>query len=416
MLLGMVDLLLVGRLGPAAQGAVGIGTSFFSWFLIFGIGLLSAMDYFVSTALGAGKHEDAAHSLFQGLWISTWLGLPLNGVLYAVARNIELFGIHPDVAPLASEYLTVLSFSLWPVYLFSAARNYLQALHRVWEGFALLVFANLLNYGLNLLWIPTWGSTGSAWATVVSRYSMAVVLLGIALFWVKKTSTQTHPFRSTRLVPNWTGQLSLLRLGIPAALQSTAEVGVFALSTLLAGRLNPESLAAHQIVLNLASMTFMVPLGIGTAAAVCVGFFLGRQEPHAARQQGWMALRYTLGFMSCTALIFATQGRPLLSIYTQDGMVLRLAEPVLYVAALFQLFDGTQTVLTGALRGWGITRAPLIVNLLGHWAIGLPVGLWLAFHKSMGILGIWIGLALGLTAVAILLLREWHRTSRAAAD
>jgi MATE family multidrug resistance protein len=403
MTLGMVDLLLVGRLsgdlGPVAQGAVGIGTSFFSWFLVFGIGLLSSMDYFVSTAFGAGRSQDAVDSLVQCLWIATWLALPLTGALLGVASNLELFGIHPEVAPLASSYLKILSVSLWPVYLFAAARNFLQAIHRVWEGFALLVAANVLNYLLNLRWIPVLGTDGSAWATVVSRALMTLVLVGVALYFAKG--------KSRSFAPNFHRQWEHVRLGLPAALQTTAEVGVFAVSTILAGGLNPQSLAAHQIVLNLASLTFMVPLGIGTAAAVSVGFFVGRNEPALAARQGWTALKLTLAFMACTALLFAAGARTLLSFYSMDSAVLQLAIPVLGVAALFQLFDGTQTVLTGALRGWGDTRTAFLANVAGHWLIGLPLGVALGLGAGMGIFGIWIGLAVGLTAVAAVLIWKW---------
>jgi MATE family multidrug resistance protein len=411
MALGMVDLLLVGRIGAAEQGAVGVGTSFFAWFLVFGIGLLSAMDYFVSTAFGSGRPHDAASMLIQGLWTSTWLALPLTAVLLGIATRMELFGVHPAVAPLAAGYLKVLALSLWPVYLFAAARNYLQALHRVWEAFALLIAANALNWILNMAWIPQLGVEGSAWATVASRVLMAAAMVGLALWHARPE------LRSLQRGPALKEQFELLRLGLPAALQGTAEAGVFALSTILAARLAPEAVAAHQIVLNLASMTFMVPLGIGTAAAVCVGFFLGRSEPGRARTEGWRALRYTLLFMSCTAILFSLAARPLLEIYTRDSGVLALAVPVMVVVALFQLFDGTQTVLTGALRGWGDTKSAFYLNLAGHWALGLPIGLWLGFSRKMGILGIWIGLATGLTAVALALLWTWNqRTSSSTAS
>ncbi len=411
MALGMVDLLLVGRIGAAEQGAVGVGTSFFAWFLVFGIGLLSAMDYFVSTAFGSGRPRDAASMLVQALWTSTWLAVPLTAVLLGIAARIEFFGVHPDVAPLASGYLKILALSLWPVYLFAAARNYLQALHRVWEAFALLIAANLLNWALNVAWIPSMGVDGSAWATVASRMLMALAMIAMALWHAR------GELRSLPRGPSYREQLALPRLGLPAALQGTAEAGVFALSTILAARLAPEAVAAHQIVLNLASMTFMVPLGIGTAAAVCVGFFLGRNDPMRARGEGWRALRYTLAFMACTAILFSVAARPLLGLYTRDPGVLALAVPVMVVVALFQLFDGTQTVLTGALRGWGDTRSAFYLNLAGHWALGLPIGLWLGFSQKMGILGIWIGLATGLTAVAIALLWTWnHRTGPAEAE
>lgn len=404
MLLGMVDLILVGKLGPVQQGAVGIGTSVFSWFLVFGIGLLSAMDYFVSVAFGGGKKDDAVHSLLQGLWLATLIGVPLTLLLLWISGHLAKFGINSEVVPLAEAYLRVLTLSLWPVFVFSAARNFLQALHRVWEGFALLVLANVANYWLNLKLIPLMGVEGSAWATVAARVLMMATMLALAL-----RHSGRKALGAVRLGPDLARQLQLLRLGLPAALQTTAEAGVFALSTVLAGRLDPVSLAAHQIVLNLASMTFMVPLGIGTAAAVCVGYFLGKNDRKLARRQGWTALASTLGFMAVTGAVFGMFGKSLLSIYSRDPAVLAAAWPVLLVAALFQLSDGTQTVLTGALRGWGDTTSAFFANLVGHWAIGLPLGLWLGFTLGHGILGIWIGLATGLTLVALALVWTWKR-------
>ncbi len=405
MLLGMLDLIMVGQLGPVAQGAVGIGTSVFAWFMIFGIGLLSAMDYLVSHAFGAGRPRDAAHTLVQSLWLGTAMAIPLTALLYAVTAHLEIFGLSTEVTPLARSYLLILNASLWPVFLFSAARNYLQAIHRVWEGLVVLLVANGLNVFLNWKLIPALGSDGSGWATLICRYGMMLAM--VALAW----SAIARRHRPKSQAPDFAEWRRLLHLGLPAALQSTAEVGVFALSTILAGRLDAASLAAHQIVLNLASMTFMVPLGIGTAAAVIVGYFLGREAPATAHHQGWRALRITLLFMACTAILFATAGKPLLSIYSSDSAVLALAWPALLVAAMFQLFDGAQTVLTGALRGWGDTRSAFVANLIGHWAIGFPLGLFLGFTRKMGILGIWSGLAIGLTCVAIGLLWIWRGKS-----
>jgi len=248
------------------------------------------------------------------------------------------------------------------------------------------------------------GIVGSAWATLIARALMALGMLAFA----RSAARGSFGLLGIELKH----QLELIKLGLPAGLQSTAEAGVFALSTILVGRLDSNSLAAHQIVLNLASMTFMVPLGIGTAAAVTVGYFLGRQDRLQARRQGWTALAYTLAFMACTGIIFWLVGDRLLTIYSQDTAVLKLAIPVLMIAALFQLSDGTQTVLTGALRGWGDTQSAFLANLVGHWAIGLPLGLWLGFSQHRGVFGVWIGLAVGLTCVAASLLWTWHRRSR----
>jgi MATE family multidrug resistance protein len=209
---------------------------------------------------------------------------------------------------------------------------------------------------------------------------------------------------------------ALARLGLPASLQITAEVGVFSVVTTLAGRFEPAVLAAHQIALNSAAFTFMVPLGISAAAAVRVGHALGRQDPAAARRAGWTAFGLGLAFMSTTALAFLLVPEAILRIFTSDASVLASGAALLLIAAVFQLFDGTQVVLTGALRGAGDTRTPMLANLIGYWLLGLPVGWWLCFERGLGVPGLWVGLCIGLVIVASTLLVVWAQRSRELAE
>jgi MATE family multidrug resistance protein len=201
----------------------------------------------------------------------------------------------------------------------------------------------------------------------------------------------------------------LLALGFPAAGQILLEVGVFATSTVLAGRLAPESLAAHHIMLNIAGTTFMVPLGMSSAGAVTVGHAIGRRDWKAARHSGWLALGLGAGFMAVAALVLLLIPIPLIGIFTKNSEVLRVAIPLLFVTAVFQLFDGLQVVATGVLRGAGDTRTPMIVNLMGHWLLGLPVGYLLCFSFGYGVTGLWMGLSVGLIVVGSVLLFAWSR-------
>jgi MATE family multidrug resistance protein len=187
------------------------------------------------------------------------------------------------------------------------------------------------------------------------------------------------------------------------------EVGVFAAATALASRLSAQELAAHQVVLNTASMTFMVPLGISSATAVLVGQALGRNRMRQAARMGWKGLAYGIGFMAISSVSLLVFRHQILGVYTRDARVMEVGGQILLIAALFQLSDGAQTVATGALRGLGDTRTPMIVNLVGHWGIGLPVGIFLAFYRGWGLQGIWTGLSLGLTAVAVSLMWVWWR-------
>jgi MATE family multidrug resistance protein len=202
----------------------------------------------------------------------------------------------------------------------------------------------------------------------------------------------------------------LLRLGCPAAMQITLEVGVFAAATALAGQLTPVALAAHQIAMQVASLTFMVPLGMASAGAVRVGQALGRHDPDAAEHSGWMALMLGAGFMALAGLGLLCMPHVIMRIFTIDADVISLGASLLLLAAVFQLFDGLQVVTTGILRGTGDTRTPMVCNLVGHWLIGLPIGYVFCFLMGWGVFGLWVGLSLGLILVGVVLLWVWSRT------
>jgi MATE family multidrug resistance protein len=203
----------------------------------------------------------------------------------------------------------------------------------------------------------------------------------------------------------------LVRLGAPAAGQIVLEVGAWNMATLAAGWLTPVALATHQIALNYAALTYMVPLGVGSAAAVTVGHAVGACDPSRARRAGWLALALGTGFMLLAAVVFLVAPRPLIALYTSDAQVMAVGPGLLLLAALFQIFDGIQTVSTGALRGLGETHAPMVANLVGYWALGLPLGLTLCFVLKRGIYGLWIGLTLALVVIATTLLLRWKRDS-----
>jgi len=410
MLMGVVDLHFVGKVSPTAIGAVGLGTSIFSWFMIFGIGLLTGLDYLVSYSYGEGKRERGFRYFVQGTLLVTALSLPMTGAMFIMADHLDAIGIHPGVIPETSAYLKILGLSLWPALLFTAFRLYLQAMGVAVPALIVLLGANVINALGNYAWVQghwgfaSYGAAGSAAATLVSRVLTALAMGGYAYYFDRrrKMAWQRSSFRVHRK-----DLAELIRLGTPSALQMSFEVGVFALSTTIAARLAPHYLAAHQVVLNTASMTFMVPLGIGSAAAVLVGQNLGRKNWRRARRIGWLAFALGAGFMACSGVSIYFFKAQIISIFTQDPAVTEVAASVMLIAALFQLSDGIQTVGTGALRGLGDTRSPMLFNLLGHWAVGLPLGLWLCFTRGHGLFGLWIGLSVGLTLVAASVLTKW---------
>jgi MATE family multidrug resistance protein len=412
MAMGVVDTIMVGPLGPAAIGAAGIGTSLHMAFAIFGMGLLLGLDTFVSQAFGAGRIEDCHRWLFHGVALALLLTVPLMAVCGAMYLAIPALGFHGEIRVLLEGYFGVIVWSSPFLLLYAALRRYLQGIHHVTPVMFALITANLVNAGANWALIfghfgfPALGVAGAAWATVFSRFYMMLVLGGGILLYDRFTRADLD--RGVRhLQREWLRRL--VRLGLPAASTVTLEVGVFASATALAGKLDPVSSASHQIALNIAALAFMVPLGVSSAGAVRVGHAVGAGDPRRAAGAGWTAILLGLAFMAGAASAFLLAPRALIGLFTQQPDVLAVGTSLLFIAAIFQLFDGLQIVATGVLRGLGDTRTPMITNLAGHWCLGLPIGYTLCFGYGFGVYGLWIGLSTGLIIAGAILLWIWHR-------
>jgi multidrug resistance protein, MATE family len=412
MTMGMADTLMVGRLGPESIGAVGFGSSMFMGVCIFAMGLLLGLDTLVSQAFGADGIEECHRWLVHGVVLAVALSVPVTAALFWISSALDSWGLAPEVLVLARPYVRIVAWSVLPLLLYAAFRRYLQGMGVVRPVTIALVFANLVNVAVNWVLIygklgaPALGVSGSAWATVLARCAMAGFLLAVIL--LREREAPSGVFASLRLEPAWFARL--LRLGGPAASQVTLEVGAFAAATALAGRLAPNALAAHQIAINYAALTFMVPLGIASAGAVRVGHAVGRRDAQAAARSGWTALLFAVLFMSGAAALFLLVPRLLLMAFTSDRGVLDIGVALLFIAAVFQLFDGVQGVATGALRGLGDTRTPMLWNLAGHWFIGLPLGYTLCFVLGKGLMGLWWGLSIGLIICGVALSIVWaHR-------
>lgn len=415
LLMGIVDTIMVAPLGPAAIGAVGAGSILFMAIMMPGFGTLLALDTFVSQSFGAGRIDECHRWLFAGVQLALILTVLLMPVAIGSVWLLPLFGFHPEVLAELTPYMTHLVWSVAPLFAYIVFRRYLQALHVVRPIVIALVVANVVNMAANWVLIegrlgaPALGVVGAAYATVSSRIVMAVVMF-LAILWnERRRPSGLHDVRFE--FERWR-IWRVVTLGAPAAGQILLEVGVFAAASALAGRIAPAAVAAHQIVLNIAGFIFMIPYGIGSAAAVRVGHAVGRGDPSGARLAGWVALGLATGIMTLSAITFATVPESLVRIFTDDASVIRVGAAVLLIAAVFQLFDGLQTVATGALRGLGETRIPMFSNLVGHWAIGLPLGYVLCFHRGWGIEGLWVGLALGLILIGTVLLGVWHARTR----
>jgi len=408
MAMGIEDTMFVGRVSAQAMGAVGLGTMLFYGVGIFASGLLLGLDTVVSQSFGAGDRDDCRHSLISGVWLSLFLIPAVMGAIWLLNPLLSAWGIDPAVMRVTQPYLRVLNWSAPTLILFFGFRRYLQSINIVRPIMITLLTANLVNIFCNWLFVfgnlgmPAMGAEGSAWATFLSRIYQAVVLGAVIL------RNEPKLFHVT-WKPDFTRVKELLRLGAPAAGQIGLETGVFAVVTVLIGKLGATPLAGHQIALQTVSMTYMMPLGISSAAAVRVGHAIGRRDHEGMARAGWTALGLGAAVMSCAALTLLIFPYWIARLFTPEADVIAAGVTLLRIAAFFQLFDGLQVVATGALRGAGDTRTPMFCHFTGYWVIGLPLGSLLCFHYAMGAPGLWLGLSVGLVLIGVVLVEVWRR-------
>lgn len=413
-LLGAVDHAVVGRLGERALAAVGLGNTLFFTIIVLGLGVMVGLDPLVSQAIGARERTRARVLLWQSVWLAGAASLPLAGVVVAAAAWLGsgLAGLDPEVAAETSRYLLWRLPGVFPYLLFIGTRSYLQAYDVTRPMVFGVVLANVFNLaatwglvfgdaaltgvGLPAVGLPALGVTGAAIASAGSSIVQAIV-----------TSVACRRGAHAVAAPTRRPDPALLRravaLGAPIAGALLAEVGSFALVTYLCGRLGPGPLAAHNVAMTWVAMTFQVPLAIGIASAVRVGRAVGADRRDGARRAGLVALGAGAAFMAAAGVAFLFAPTPLSRVMTNLPDVVAAAVPLLGVAAAFQVFDGLQVVGAGALRGLGDTRFPFLANLVGHYAVGVPLGATLAFGAGWGAEGLWWGLSAGLGVVAVAL-------------
>ncbi len=408
--MGVVDTMMVGRISPEAIGAVSVGNMLFFTVAVLGMGMMLGLDALVPQAFGA-KDIDACHRwLFQSLYGIVLVTPPLMLAVHGALAFLGYWGLEPNVYALAIPYTRAANWGMMPLLVMLAFECYLRGMGLVKPIMITLVSANLINVFANWLLIfgnwgfPEMGAEGAGWASCISRIYMAVMLAAYAGYHTLRFGTGM--FRVRRALDRVL-LTRLAKLGLPAALQRMLEVGVFAIATGLVGRLDAVVLAAHQVTLQAASITYMVPLGISAAASVRVGQAIGRGKPDAARRAGWTAIFLGAAFMAVAGVVFFSVPDVILRAFTDNKAVIAAGISLFYMAALFQLFDGVQAVATGAMRGAAETKTPMLANLIGHWAIGLPIGYYLCYELGWGATGIWFGLSLGLIFVALYLLRAW---------
>jgi multidrug resistance protein, MATE family len=384
---------------------VALGNLYFLAIIVPSSGTLMVLDPVIAQAVGARDHEGVARGIQRGLLLALALGALTSVLLLPTRPMLVLLHQPPALVPLATSYVLISILGVFPFLAFVVLRQSLQAQGATRVMVAVIVAANVANAFLNWVFVyghlgsPAMGAPGSAWATCVARWLMAALLL--AAGWGTLRSALLPWRRETfHLSP----LLAMLRLGVPIGLHQGVELGAFAAIGVLMGVLGTREMAAHQVAINLASLTFMVPLGVGAAAAVRVGHAAGAGDAEAARESARAALVVGTGFMACAAAVLLVAPAAIARLYTRDIPVAMLAASLIPIAGVFQVFDGVQAVCAGVLRGLGDTRAPFLINVTGFWLAGFPVSIALGFYTPLGAVGLWWGFVVGLFAVATLLL------------
>ncbi len=412
---GFVDVMMVGRLGPAELAGVALGNATYFLFALIGIGILLAVGPMVSQAYGAGKHDPIGRTTRQALWLASLLSIPVLVIMWNAKLPWNLMQQDATTMAYAEGYLQAAMWGFLPFMWFNALRNFVEAIARPLPITIIIVMGILLNilanYGLMFgnFGLPQLGLTGTGWATCIVHWFMFICIALYVAF--------QHPYRSYGVLrklrtPDFGYFRELLRVGLPIGGSIGLEVTLFSATAFLIGTYGAVPIAAHQIAIQCAAIAYMVPLGIGFATSVRVGQNIGAKDFSSAAASGYAGMGLSLLFMSCTALLFWLAPNFLVSLYldTNDPANMQTIVQVvslLGIAALFQLFDGLQATALGALRGLKDTRIPMVMGFIAYWLIGMPTGLGLGFGLEMGPEGFWWGLVIGLLAASIMFTRRF---------
>jgi multidrug resistance protein, MATE family len=417
MLMGAVDAAMLGRVSPTAMGAVALGNFYWLLIVVLGQGILQVLDPVIAQAVGAADGRGIRHGIQRGFILALVLSVP-SALLMLSAEPVLIFLRQPaDVARLAGHFAVASIPGVVAFYAFTTLRQTLQAFGRVAPIVWTVVIANVANAIFD--WVLIFGHlgfsphgvVGSAWATAASRW-----LLFLGLFLLAWGDVRPHIRGSWRESFDARALGGMLRLGLPIGIHQWLEISAFGGALILMGTFGTVALAGHQIAITLAALTYMVPLGTASAAAVLVGHAIGRSDPDGARREAGAALVCGVGFMLCAALALIASPRLLARIFTAEPEVIALAVTLIPVAGVFQVFDGVQGVSSGILRGAADTRIPMLLNLFGFVCVGLPAAWWLSRRTPLGPAGVWWGMLAALMVVAALLGWRVHTRLRGALE
>jgi len=412
---GVADSMMVGRLGALELAASSLANSIFFVLLMFGIGISMGLTPLVSKAYGKGKTNQISRLFSNSLLINFLTSLVMLGLVLLFSRNLNLLNQPEEVEALALPFLLIITASLVPLMVFQAFKQFVEGLSQTKQAMFITIAANLVNVFLNwlLIWghwgFPELGFLGAAWATLISRVLM-MVLMGAYVLYSKRYSD--FGLRILRFKPNWTLCQRILKIGVPTGFQFIFEVSAFSAAAIMMGWIGVNALAGHQIALNLASISYMMATGLATAGMIRVSHYIGKEDYKGMREAGMVSFGLVATFMFVCALLFFVLRFLLPTLYIDDPQVISLAASLLVLAGLFQLSDGIQVVGLGVLRGLEDVKVPTIVTFLAYWGLGLPLGYFLAFTMGFAEKGIWIGLLIGLTITAGMLLYRFDQLSK----
>jgi len=414
-MMGVVDSLMVGKLGAAPLAAASLGNGMTFLILIIGIGISFAVTPLVAIAVGAGKFEDCGIYFRQSLLVNSIFSIVITLLIFIGADLIQYFDQPLEVQSQAVSYMKILGLSSLPLLLFQTYKQFIEGLSVMRPAMIITLLANVVNAFVN--WVLIFGNLGfpaleldgAGWATFTSRVFMALALMGFVMNnkFFKQYDVSFH-FKSinTRVIKK------ILSLGLPSGLQYFFEVGAFSFAVIMVGWLGTNQLAAHQIAISLASISFMAVLGLSVAGSIRVGNAVGMKNIEETRRAGFTALLMGAAIMLVSGLVFITLRNFLPTLYVNNEVVISYASSLLIIAALFQLSDGIQAVGIGILRGLTDVKIPTAITFIAYWIVGLPGGYLLGFNFELGVQGVWIGLLLGLTTSAILLTLRFNSRSK----
>jgi len=419
MLMGLADTIMVGHVGVVPLAAASFVNAVAHLPLVFGLGLLSSIAVLTSQAYGARKPEEAGEILRHGLIVSVIMGVAAALSMFALHPFLGHLGQQSEVVVEARDFLLLFGASLFPGLVAHGCKQFAEALKHPWAPTFVMLGGVFLNVFLNWILIygnwgaPALGLTGAGWSTLIARTVMALVLLTYVL-----RAPALRAFQPT----HWRAALSrsrfysLLKLGWPVAGQHFCEVSAFAFAAIMMGWISADAIAAHQIAITCAAMSFMFVLGLGAATCIRVGHAYGAGQFVRMRRIGWGAIGLAAGIMAAFGVIFMVFGKPIAGLFISSPTVVELTAQLLIVAAVFQIADGVQVTSICASRGLADVRVPALIAVLAYWVLTIPLGSLLAFRANWGAVGIWTGLATGLGVAAVGLAWRFHLKTRRGAE